>query len=224
LAIAALEDKTVQRAVVTVLNRVYEEDFLGFSYGFRPGRSQHNALDALSVAITRRKVSWILDADIAGFFDNIDQQWLIRFVEHRIRDLRLIRLIRKWLKAGILERGQVNVPDKGTPQGAVISPLLANVCLHFALDLWANQWRQHHARGDMIIVRYADDFIVGFERKDEAERFLEDVRAPRMAMNLLTGLGFPALGLVFGAALRAHNWYTVQVGHWSLFRAAGSGS
>jgi len=171
LAIAALEDKIVQRAMVAVLNRIYEEDFLGFSYGFRPGRGQHDALDALSVGITSRKVGWILDADIAGFFDSIDQHWLMRFVEHRIGDRRVLRLIRKWLKAGILEAGRVTVPETGTPQGSVISPLLANVYLHYALDQWAAQWRRRHARGDMIIVRYADDFVVGFQFRDDAERF-----------------------------------------------------
>jgi group II intron reverse transcriptase/maturase len=157
--------------VVAVLNRIYEEDFLGFSYGFRPGRGQHDALDALSVGITSRKVGWILDADIAGFFDSIDQDWLMLFVEHRIGDRRVLRLIRKWLKAGILEAGRVTVPETGTPQGSVISPLLANVYLHYALDQWAEQWRRRHARGDMIIVRYADDFVVGFQFRDDAERF-----------------------------------------------------
>jgi len=171
LAIAALEDKIVQRAVAAVLNRIYEEDFLGFSYGFRPGRGQHDALDALHVGITRGKVSWILDADIAGFFDSLNHEWLMRFVEHRIGDRRLLRLIRKWLKAGILEDGRVTVQRKGTPQGAVISPLLANIYLHYVLDLWAHQWRRRHARGDVIIVRYADDFVVGFQYRDDAERF-----------------------------------------------------
>ncbi len=159
LAIAALEDKLVQRAVMMVLNQIYEEDFLGFSYGFRPGRGQHDALDALHVGITRKKVSWILDADIAGFFDSLSQTWLLRFLEHRIADRRLLRLIRKWLKAGILEDGRVTVPEEGTPQGSVISPRLANVYLHYVLDLWAHQWRQRHARGEIIIVRYADDCV-----------------------------------------------------------------
>ncbi len=154
LGIVALEDKIVQRAVAAVLNRIYEEDFLGFSYGFRPGRGQHDALDALAVGITRGKVSWILDADIAGFFDSLGHDWLMRFVGHRIGDRRVLRLIRKWLKAGVLEDGRVTVPEAGTPQGAVISPLLANVYLHYVLDLWAQQWRQRHARGDVIIVRF----------------------------------------------------------------------
>ena len=186
LGIAALEDKIVQRAVTAVLNQVYEEDFLGFSYGFRPRRSQHDALDALAYGITRQKVSWIVDADIAGFFDSLGHDWLMRFVEHRIADVRLLRLIRKWLKAGVLEDGQVVATDEGTPQGAVISPLLANIYLHYVLDLWAQQWRQRHARGDMIIVRYADDFVVGFQHKAEAERFLAElrVRLERFALRL----------------------------------------
>jgi RNA-directed DNA polymerase len=176
LAVAALEDKIVQRAVVTLLNAIYEEDFLGFSYGFRPGRGTHDALDALCVGIGRKKVSYILDADIRSFFDEISQEWLIRFLEHRIGDRRIIRLIQKWLKAGVLEDGVVSVNDKGTGQGSVISPLLANVYLHYALDLWAMRWRQHKATGDMIIVRYADDFIVGFEHHVDAQCFLDEMR------------------------------------------------
>src|ERR1700730_81174 len=176
LAIAALEDKIVQRAVVTVLNAIYEEDFLGFSYGFRPGRSAHDAMDALVVAVEHRKVNVILDADIQTFFDTVNQDWLIRFVEHRIGDPRVIRLIRKWLTAGVLEDGIVNVSDRGTGQGAVISPLLANIYLHYALDLWAERWRRREAAGDMIIVRYADDFIVGFEHEADARRFLDEMR------------------------------------------------
>ena len=186
LAIAALEDKIVQRAVATVLEQIYEEDFLGFSYGFRPGRSQHNALDALSVAISCRKVSWILDADVAGFFDSLSQDWLVRFLEHRISDRRLLRLIRKWLKAGILEEGRTTVAEQGTPQGAVISPTLANVYLHYGLDLWAQRWRQRQARGEVYIVRYADDFVVGFQYRDDAERFRADLetRLKRFALTL----------------------------------------
>jgi len=176
LAIAALEDKIVQRAMVTVLNAIYEEDFLGFSYGFRPGRGAHDAMDALVVAIEHRKVNFILDADIRSFFDTVNQDWLIRFVEHRIGDPRVVRLIRKWLKVGVLEDGIVNVSDRGTGQGAVISPLLANIYLHYALDLWAERWRRHEARGDMIIVRYADDFIVGFQHEADAQRFLDEMR------------------------------------------------
>ena len=177
LAVAALEDKIVQRAAVAVLNAIYEEDFLGFSYGFRPGRSAHDAMDALVVGIESKKVNFILDADIRSFFDTVDQEWLIRFVEHRIGDRRAVRLIQKWLKAGVLEDGIVNVSDKGTGQGAVISPLLANIYLHYGLDLWAERWRRHQATGDMIIVRYADDFIVGFEHEGDARRFLDELRA-----------------------------------------------
>jgi len=176
LAVAALEDKIVQRATVAVLNAIYEEDFLGFSYGFRPGRGTHDAQDALVVGIESKKVNWILDADIRSFFDEISQEWLIRFLEHRIGDRRIIRLIQKWLKAGILENGIVSVSDKGTGQGSVISPLLANIYLHYALDLWAERWRRREATGDMIIVRYADDFIVGFQHEADARRFLDEMR------------------------------------------------
>src|SRR5881227_2717241 len=177
LAIAALEDKIVQRAAAAVLNAIYEEDFLGFSYGFRPGRGAHDALDALSVGIDSTKVNWILDADIRSFFDEISQQWLVLFLEHRIGDRRIIRLIQKWLKVGILEDGIVTVSDRGTGQGSVISPLLANIYLHYVLDLWAARWRRREATGDMIIVRYADDFIVGFQHEVDAWRFLDEMRA-----------------------------------------------
>src|SRR5215831_4113405 len=176
LAVAALEDKIVQRAVLALLNAIYEEDFLGFSYGFRPGRGTHDALDALCVGIHSRKVSWILDADIRSFFDEISQEWLTRFLEHRTGDRRIIRLIQKWLKAGVLEAGAVSVSDKGTGQGSVISPLLANIYLHYALDLWAVRWRRREATGDMVIVRYADDFIVGFQHEADARRFLDEMR------------------------------------------------
>jgi len=176
LAIAALEDKIVQRAVVMVLNAIYEADFLGFSYGFRPGRSQHDALDALVVGIGNTKVNWILDADIRSFFDMVSQEWLVKFVEHRVGDRRIIRLIQKWLKAGILEDEIVTVSERGTGQGSVISPLLANIYLHYAFDLWANRWRQREATGDMIVVRYADDIVVGFEHEADAHRFLEMMR------------------------------------------------
>jgi RNA-directed DNA polymerase len=161
LAIAALEDKIVQGATVMVLNAIYEEDFLGFSYGFRPGRGPHDAMDALVMGIASRKVNFILDADIRSFFDSVSQEWLIRFVEHRIGDKRVIRLIRKWLKAGVLENGIVSVGDRGTGQGSAISPLLANIYLHYALDLWTQRLRRREVKGDMIIVRYADDVIVG---------------------------------------------------------------
>jgi RNA-directed DNA polymerase len=185
LGIAALEDKIVQRALVEVLGAIWEEDFLGFSYGFRPGRGQHDALDALAVGIGQHKVNWILDADIAGFFDTVSHDWLIRFVEHRVGDRRVIRLIRKWLKAGVAEDGQVTPGEVGTPQGAVISPLLANLYLHYVFDLWANQWRRRHAHGEVIMVRYADDIVVGFEHQADAERFMEEMRA-RLAAFALT--------------------------------------
>jgi group II intron reverse transcriptase/maturase len=177
LAIAALEDKIVQGATVMVLNAIYEGDFCGFSYGFRPGRGPHDALDALCVAIDKRKVNWIVDADIQNFFGAVSQEWLVRFVEHRIGDKRIIRLIQKWLKAGILEDGIVSVDDRGTGQGSVISPLLGNIYLHYVLDLWAKRWRQREATGDMVIVRYADDVVVGFEHEDDARRFLDEMRA-----------------------------------------------
>lgn len=176
LGIAALEDKIVQQAVVTVLNQIYEEDFLGFSYGFRPGRSQHHALDALTVELKRKKVNWVLDADIRGFFDNMNHEWLMKFVEHRIADRRIQRLIQKWLQAGVSEEGKWQESTVGTPQGAVVSPLLANIYLHYVFDLWANQWRGKEARGDMIIVRYADDIVLGFQYREEAETFLEQMR------------------------------------------------
>jgi group II intron reverse transcriptase/maturase len=184
LGIAALEDKIVQRAVAEVLNAIYEEDFLGFSYGFRPGRGQHDALDALAVGIAERRVSFILDADIAGFFDTVSHEWLVRFVEHRIADRRILRLIRKWLKVGVMEEGVVRPGTVGTPQGAVISPLLANLYLHYVFDLWAQQWRQRHAQGDVILVRYADDILAGFEHHAEAERFLAELRERMAAFGL----------------------------------------
>ena len=176
IAIAALEDKIVQRATVAVLSAIYEEDFLGFSYGFRPKRSQHDALDALVVGITSKKVNYILDADIRGFFDEVNRSWLTRFLEHRIGDPRILHLIQKWLKAGILEDGVVTNSEKGTPQGSVASPLLANVYLHYAFDLWAKRWRRREATGDMIIVRYADDIVVGFEHESDARRFWDAMR------------------------------------------------
>src|SRR3974390_899310 len=175
LAVAALEDKIVQRAVTALLNAIYEEDFLGFSYGFRPGRGAHDAMDALCVGIHSKKVSWILDADIRSFFDEISWEWLVRFLEHRIGDRRIIRLIQKWLKAGVLEDGVVTVSEKGTGQGSVISPLLANIYLHYTLDLWAVH-RRRELTGDMIIVRYADDFIIGFQHEHEARHFLDEMR------------------------------------------------
>jgi RNA-directed DNA polymerase len=176
LAVAALEDKIVQGACVRVLSAIYEEDFLGFSYGFRPGRGPHDASDALAVAITSRKVNYILDADVRDFFGSVSQEWLVRFLEHRVGDKRIIRLIGKWLKAGILEDGVVTVDDRGTGQGSVISPLLGNIYLHYVLDLWAERWRRREAQGDMIIVRYADDVVAGFEHEDDARRFLDAMR------------------------------------------------
>ena len=186
LAVAALEDKIVQKATAAVLNSIYEEEFLGFSYGFRPGRGQHDALDALMVGITTKRVNFILDADIRSFFDEVSQIWLVRFVEHRIGDPRIIRLIQKWLRAGVLEDGVVTVRDKGTGQGSVISPLLANVYLHYVIDLWADRWRRRDAKGDMIIVRYADDIVVGFEHESDARRFWDELekRLQEFALSL----------------------------------------
>src|SRR5437762_11570871 len=176
LAIAALEDKIVQGATVMLLNAIYEGDFCGFSYGFRPGRGPHDSLEALSTAIKIRKVNWILDADIRNFFGAVSQDWLVRFLEHRIGDKRIIRLIQKWLRAGILEDGIVTVDDRGTGQGSVISPILANIYLHYCFDLWAERWRRREARGDMIVVRYADDLVIGFEHEGDARRFLDAMR------------------------------------------------
>jgi RNA-directed DNA polymerase len=176
LGIASLEDKIVQRAVVEVLNAIYEVDFLGFSYGFRPGHKPHDALDALAAGILRKKVNWVLDADIRDFFTKLDQGWLEKFLEHRIADQRILRLIRKWLAAGVIENGEWSPTLEGSPQGASVSPLLANVYLHYVLDLWVQWWRSRHARGDVIIVRWADDFIVGFEYHEDAQRFLTELR------------------------------------------------
>jgi RNA-directed DNA polymerase len=176
LGIASLEDKLVQRAVVEVLNCIYEVDFLGFSYGFRAGRSQHHALDALAVGIARKKVNWVLDADIRGFYDAIDHEWLVKFLEHRIADKKVLRLCKKWLAAGVLENGKWTESEQGTPQGATISPLLSNVYLHYVFDLWVQQWRTRKARGDVVVVRYADDVLLGFQHEWEAKQFLEDLR------------------------------------------------
>ena len=177
LGIAALEDKIVQAAMVAILTPIYEAEFLGFSYGFRPKRNQHQALDALAFGIGRRRINWVLDCDVQSFFDKVNQSWLIRFIEHRIGDRRIIRLIAKWLIVGVLEGGHVIATEEGTPQGAVISPLLANIYLHYVYDLWVHQWRQRCATGDVVVVRYADDTIVGFEHRHEAERFLADLKA-----------------------------------------------
>ena len=175
LGVTTLEDKVVQRALVAVLNCIYEADFLGFSYGFRPGRSPHDALDALCVGIERKKVNWVLDADIRGFFDAIDHEWLVKLIEHRIADRRVVRLIQKWLNAGVLEDGEWTRSEVGTPQGGGISPLLANIYLHYVFDLWVRDWRRQ-AKGDVIVVRYADDFIVGFQYEREARRFWDELR------------------------------------------------
>jgi group II intron reverse transcriptase/maturase len=172
IGIAALEDKVVQQAVVTILNQIYEVDFRGFSYGFRPGRSPHQALDALSAGLYRKRVNWILDADIRGFFDRMSHEWTQQFVQHRVADTRILRLIQKWSTAGVSEDGEWSETKVGTPQGAVISPLLANVYLHYVFDLWVEAWRKKVAEGDVIAIRYADDLVVGFEHRAEAERFL----------------------------------------------------
>jgi len=176
LGVAALEDKLLQRAVIEVLNAIYEQDFLGFSYGFREGRSQHDALDALAFGVTRTKVNWILDCDLRAFFDSVSHEWLLRFVEHRIADRRIIRLIRKWLKAGVIEDGEWTPTEAGTPQGSVASPTLTNLYLHHVFDLWAQQWRHRYARGHVLFVRYADDIVAGFEHEADAQRFLADMR------------------------------------------------
>ena len=184
LGIATLEDKVLQRAVVEVLNAIYEEDFLGYSYGFRPGRSPHDALDALTVGIEKKKVNYVLDADVSNFFTKLDHAWLSKFLEHRIADKRVLRLIKKWLAAGVIEDGAWTASDEGAPQGASASPLLANVYLHYVLDRWVRQWRRRHAHGDVIIVRFADDFVAGFEHKSDAEQFLKDLRERFAKFNL----------------------------------------
>lgn len=184
LGIAALEDKIVQRAVTEILNAIYEVDFLGFSYGFRPGRSQHHALDALAVGIYRSRVNWVLDADIRSFFDSISHEWLMRFLEHRIGDGRLLRLIGSWLRAGALDEGALLTTDRGTPQGAVISPVLSNVYLHYVFDLWTDRWRRRHASGNVIVVRYADDVVMGFQHLADAQRFRAELQDRLVAFAL----------------------------------------
>ncbi|PYU01199.1 MAG: group II intron reverse transcriptase/maturase [Acidobacteria bacterium] len=171
LGVTALEDKIAQRATVTVMNAIYETDFLGFSYGYRPGKGQHNALDALYIGVLTRKVNWVLDGDLSSFFDGLDHEWLIKFIEHRIADQRVLRLIRKWLNAGVLDEGQWKCSDEGTPQGGSASPLLANIYLHYVFDLWVQHWRKTKAKGDVIVVRWADDFVVGFAHQADAEQF-----------------------------------------------------
>src|SRR6202046_1572107 len=184
--IAAMEDKIVQAAVVAILTPIYESEFLGFSYGFRPKRNQHQALDALAFGIGKRRINWVLDCDVQSFFDKVSRDWLIRFVEHRIGDRRITRLIAKWLTAGVLEQGRLIETTEGTPQGSVASPLLANVYLHYVYDLWVQQWRKRHATGDMMVVRYADDTIVGFQHQRDAERFQIDLkeRLAKFALSL----------------------------------------
>jgi group II intron reverse transcriptase/maturase len=208
LGIAALEDKVVQRAVVEILNAIYEGDFLGFSYGFRPGRGQHQALDALAVGIYRKKVNWVLDCDLADFFNRLDHGWLEKFVEHRVADKRILRLIRKWVRAGVIEDGAWTASDEGTPQGATVSPLLANVYLHYVFDLWAHQWRRRKARGDVVITRFADDVVVGFEHRDDAERFRNDL-SERLAK--------------FALGLHAEKTRLIQFGRYAAQRRAERG-
>ena len=209
LGIAAVEDKIVQQAVVKVLNAIYEEDFLGFSYGFRQGRGQHDALDALWMGISTKQIGWILDADISAYFDTIDHEWMLKFLEHRIADKRILRLIKKWLKAGVIEDGKRIACERGTPQGAVISPLLANIYLHYVFDTWAHHWREHQARGDVIMVRYADDSVIGFQHEEEAGRFLEAMRE-RFAQ--------------FGLALHPQKTRLIEFGRYAEQRRKEQGS
>jgi group II intron reverse transcriptase/maturase len=176
LGVPALEDKLVQRATVEVLNQIYETDFLGFSYGFRPQRNQHKALDALWCGLQQRRVNWVLDLDVRSFFDRLSHEWLVRFLQHRIADRRVVRLIQKWLNAGVLEKGKRTQVEAGSPQGGSASPLLANIYLHYVFDLWVQAWRKKCAHGDVIVVRYADDIVVGFEFKDDAERFWSELK------------------------------------------------
>lgn len=208
IGIAALEDKIVQKATAWVMQCIYEQDFLGFSYGARPGRDAHNALDALCVGVTKKKVNWILDADVQGFFDNVDHQWLIKFIEHRISDNRILRLIRKWLRAGVSEDGQWSKTAVGTPQGAVISPLLANVYLHYVFDLWIHHWRSQRGRKDVVVVRYVDDFVIGFESKADAEACLEALQT-RFAK--------------FGLTLHPEKTRLIEFGRYAIERRAERG-
>jgi group II intron reverse transcriptase/maturase len=203
LGIAAVEDKVVQQAVRTVLESIYEEDFLGLSYGFRPGRSPHQALDALYVGIKTRKVNWIIDADIRGFFDNISHEWLLKFLEHRTADRRMLRLLKKWLRARVSEDGQWSATKVGTPQGAVISPLLANVFLHYVLDLWIDDWRKRQAQGEVIVLRYADDFVLGFREESDARRRLAALKE---------------WFAKFGLALHPEKTRLIQFGHYAQER------
>ena len=208
LGIATTEDKIVQSAVVEVLNAIYEADFLGFSYGFRPGRKPHDALDALATGIVRKKVNWVLDADIRDFFTCLDHGWLMRFLEHRIGDKRVLLLIQKWLKAGVIEDGSWTESEEGTPQGATVSPLLANVYLHYVFDQWVDWWRRRQAQGDMIVVRYADDFVVGFEHRADAERFQQEL-SERLAK--------------FGLELKAEKTRLIEFGRYAARDRAARG-
>jgi len=208
LGIAAVEDKIVQHAVKTVLEAIYEADFMGFSYGFRPGRSQHRALDAVWVGMTKRKVNWVLDADIRGYFDTIDHGWMLKFLEHRIADRRIIRLIERWLEAGVVEDGIWSETEVGTPQGSVISPLLSNVYLHYVFDLWADQWRRKYANGDVVVVRYADDFVMGFQHEAEARRFHHELKG-RFAK--------------FGLALHPQKTRVIEFGRYAAERRSKRG-
>jgi RNA-directed DNA polymerase len=201
LGVPALEDKVVQRAVVEVLNAIYEQDFLGFSYGFRPRRSPHHALNALAVAIQTRRVNWVLDADIRSFFDTLDHGWLVKFVEHRVADRRVVRLIQKWLNAGVLEDGRRTQSEVGTVQGGSVSPLLANIYLHYVFDLWVRQWRKKQVHGEVIVVRFADDFVVGFEHRREAEQFREALQQ-RFAQ--------------FGLELHPEKTRLIEFGRWAV--------
>jgi len=184
LGIPALEDKIVQWVTAQIFSTIWEAEFLGFSYGFRPGRSPHDALDALTVGITRKRVNWVLDADLRGFYDTLSHEWLVKFIQHRIGDKRIVWLIQKWLKAGVLEDGRWTPSEEGTPQGGLISPVLANLYLHYAFDLWAHQWRKRNARGEVILVRYADDFVVGFEHRADAEQFQRELSERLAKFNL----------------------------------------
>ncbi|HSS47638.1 MAG TPA: group II intron reverse transcriptase/maturase [Thermoanaerobaculia bacterium] len=208
LGIATTEDKIVQSAVVEVLNAIYEADFLGFSYGFRPGCKPHDALDALTTGILRKKVNWVLDADIRDFFTSLDHGWLEKFVEHRIGDKRVLRLIQKWLKAGVVEDGIWAESEEGTPQGATVSPLLANVYLHYVFDQWVERWRRQQSHGDMIVVRYADDFVVGFEHREDAERFQAEL-SERLAK--------------FGLELKAEKTRLIEFGRFAAHKRAARG-
>jgi group II intron reverse transcriptase/maturase len=208
LGIASLEDKIVQRAVVEVLNAIYEADFLGFSYGFRPKRSQHDALDALAFAVEKKKVNWILDADLRAYFETVNHDWLLRFLEVRIGDRRIIRLICKWLKAGVMDDGLTSATVVGTPQGAVVSPLLSNIYLHYCFDLWANRWRHRDARGQVILIRYADDYVAGFQHEDDARAFLANLK----------GRLEP-----FGLSLHPHKTRLVEFGRYAAERRTKRG-